>query len=575
METKNCQNCKQDFTIEPDDFSFYGKINVPPPTWCPECRMIRRMSWRNERNWHKRICDATGKPIISSFSKDCPYKVYELNYWRSDEFDAMVYGSDYDFSRDFFTQFNDLLKTVPHPNLIQKNSVDCEYSNYSINCKNCYVVASAVSLEDCCYALGSVTSCKKSLDVHQSNDCESCYEIIDCIKCYELFFGQNCEGCISSYFLYDCRNSSNCIACVGLRNASYFILNKQYTKDAYLEEVKKLNLYTREGLQNIKEKFEELKKSFPRKYAIINKAENCIGDDINNARNCKYCFYARNEVENIKYSFKAFGNTKDGYDAVTAWDSSELFCECVSISGQRVYFSQLIWGGFDIEYSYNCFDCNNIFGCVGLRNKSYCVFNKQYSKEEYKALVASIREQMGTLPYVAKDNTIYKYGEFLPSEFSPYGYNDSLANDYFPLEKAEAANKNFNWQEKEEKNYSITIYKGSVPDEPSDGILSEVIECRDQSLCTHNCSSAFKIVPEELTFYKSHHLPLPEFCPSCRHKKRVELKNPLKLWHRACMCNQTTHAHGNNKCEVEFETSYAPDRPEKIYCEKCYQQEVL
>jgi len=42
-ETKNCQNCKKDFTIEQDDFSFYEKIKVPPPTFCPECRYKRRI----------------------------------------------------------------------------------------------------------------------------------------------------------------------------------------------------------------------------------------------------------------------------------------------------------------------------------------------------------------------------------------------------------------------------------------------------------------------------------------------------------------------------------------------------
>jgi hypothetical protein len=35
-ETKNCQNCKNDFTIESEDFKFYEKIKVPPPTWCPD-----------------------------------------------------------------------------------------------------------------------------------------------------------------------------------------------------------------------------------------------------------------------------------------------------------------------------------------------------------------------------------------------------------------------------------------------------------------------------------------------------------------------------------------------------------
>jgi hypothetical protein len=33
METKICQNCKKNFIIEPDDFGFYEKIKVPPPTF--------------------------------------------------------------------------------------------------------------------------------------------------------------------------------------------------------------------------------------------------------------------------------------------------------------------------------------------------------------------------------------------------------------------------------------------------------------------------------------------------------------------------------------------------------------
>lgn len=32
-ETKICQNCKKDFTIDPEDFKFYEKIKVPSPTF--------------------------------------------------------------------------------------------------------------------------------------------------------------------------------------------------------------------------------------------------------------------------------------------------------------------------------------------------------------------------------------------------------------------------------------------------------------------------------------------------------------------------------------------------------------
>lgn len=47
-ETKTCQNCKQKFSIELEDFDFYKKISVPPPTFCPKCRLQRRLAWLKE-----------------------------------------------------------------------------------------------------------------------------------------------------------------------------------------------------------------------------------------------------------------------------------------------------------------------------------------------------------------------------------------------------------------------------------------------------------------------------------------------------------------------------------------------
>ena len=59
-ETRRCQNCKTDFAIEPEDFAFYEKIKVPPPTFCPECRLIRRSLFRNERVLYRKKDDMSG-----------------------------------------------------------------------------------------------------------------------------------------------------------------------------------------------------------------------------------------------------------------------------------------------------------------------------------------------------------------------------------------------------------------------------------------------------------------------------------------------------------------------------------
>ena len=69
-ETKQCQNCKQDFTIESDDFGFYKKIKVPTPTFCSECRAQRRFMWRNEHTLYKRLCDKCGQSFIALYPQE-------------------------------------------------------------------------------------------------------------------------------------------------------------------------------------------------------------------------------------------------------------------------------------------------------------------------------------------------------------------------------------------------------------------------------------------------------------------------------------------------------------------------
>ena len=98
-ENKVCQNCKKDFIIEPEDFVFYEKIGVPAPTFCPECRMQRRLSFRNQNNLFK-VKDAfTGKEIFSLVPPDSGIKVITQEEWFSDSWNAMDYGVDIDFSK--------------------------------------------------------------------------------------------------------------------------------------------------------------------------------------------------------------------------------------------------------------------------------------------------------------------------------------------------------------------------------------------------------------------------------------------------------------------------------------------
>jgi len=585
-KTKTCQNCKSKFTIEPEDFEFYKKIDVPEPTFCPECRMQRRMVWRNERNLYKRKCDFSNKDIISIYHKDSPIKSYEQKIWWSDKWDPMEYGMEYDFNKPFFTQMRELMEQVPWPALTNTDAVNSDYCNFCEHVKDCYLVFGAHQNENLMYARGTYL-CKDSMELHNVDKNELCYQNIDTQDCYKVFFSQNVIGCNSSAFLYDCRNCQDCFGCVGLRNKKYHIFNKPYSKGEYQKEIKKYQLNSYQDLLEIQEKFNKFKLEFPNKYANLYKTSNVIGDNVNNAKNCYSCFDLRDGIEDCKYASFGGAGLKDVYD-MYGGGKGELMYEGVNvgISSSRELFAVSSFSCRQAEYVLNCHSGSNLFGCVGLRHKKYCILNKQYTKEEYEELVPKIKKHMDQMPYLDKKKRVYKYGEYFPIELGPFAYNETLASEHFPLIKEQALAEKYSWFDKSGSEYEPNIKAKDLPDDikdVDDGILNQVIECGHIDNCFG--SGVFRIIPKELKFYQRHNLSLPRLCPDCRHQERVGMKNPMKLWKRQCQCagekssnklykNTIEHSHKNKPCPNTFQTTYAPERKEIVYCEKCYLKEV-
>jgi hypothetical protein len=437
QEQRNCQNCKQNFEITLEDFAFYEKIKVPPPTWCPECRVKRRLQWRNERTLWKREANNSGKTVVSMIPPG-PHKVYEYDYWISDNWDGTDYGKEIDFSRPFLEQVGELAKEVPWCDLLNVGSVNSQYCHDTLELKNGYLSFDSGYGEHLYYVTGT----------HHSN------------YCFDL---TSCTYCERSAHNFDCHNSYNIFYSSGCRNCN------------------------------------------------------------------------------------------------------------------EVFFSK------------DCVGCSNCFGCVGLRSKQYCILNKQYTKEEYESMIPKIIAHMNAMPYKDSRGRLYSYGEFLPPELSPFSYNESIAREYFPLSKEEVIEQGFLWRDPEEKNHHITLKNIYIPDsirDANDSILKESIECAHKGQCNEQCTIGFKIIPQELTFYKESNIALPRLCPNCRHGERLEERNLFRFYKRKCQCagknsdngtyaNQAVHFHNSSPCPNEFETSYAPDRTEIVYCEQCYQTEIV
>lgn len=238
QEIKICQNCKQNFTIETEDFVFYDKIKVPSPTWCPECRMVRRFIWRNERSLYKRQCGLCNKNILSIYSSDKPFSIFCPDCWWSDKWNSIDYRKDYDFSKPFFMQFYELIKIVPNLSLWGFNNVNSEYGNYIAYCKDIYLSQSAIKSENIYYSY-LIDKSKDCFDCYRANESEICYENINGAKNYNSIFIINSRQCMNSEFLFDCNNCQECFMSSNLRNKRFYIRNKAYSKEEYFEELKK------------------------------------------------------------------------------------------------------------------------------------------------------------------------------------------------------------------------------------------------------------------------------------------------------------------------------------------------
>ncbi len=558
-----CEQCKKEFQITAKDQEFYKKMNVPEPRRCPACRREHLFIWRNQRNLYSRKCDKTGKQIISVFSQNSPYVVYDRDYWWSDEWDPIEYGQEFDFSKKFAEQYDALLHRVPMVAIFNGNCENSQYCNHVGEMKDCYLVFASWASQKTLYS-DQVWGEDTCVDMLETASCTGCYEMIQSTNCFNTKYSMNVERCNDSWFLFDCKDCTDCIGCTNLRNKQYCIFNVQYSPEEYEKKKAALNLNTRSGIEGAQKKFNEMKKNAIHRFANLIKCEDSTGDNLLGAKNSHDCFVLRENIVDCAYCINGGSTLIDVYDGygVGAQMERGYYCVDSGVQGGDLIFGIVVWGCQYAYYNYNCHACFEIIGCTGLRNKKYCILNKQYSKEEYEILKPKIIEYM---------RQTGEWGHPLPPSVSPFGHNETLAHEYVSRTKEECIALGFKWQDTLPGTFGKETKKpDEIPEtinEVPDTITGEVLACSD-------CKKNYRIIAAELAFYRSKKLPIPLLCPQCRYDARRALRNPHQLWYRQCMCVLGSHGHAM-QCTNNFETSYSPEREEKVFCTECYQKEVL
>ena len=544
--------------IYPEDFTLYDKLKVSSPTFCPECRLRRRLAFRNERTLYKRQCDMCGENVISAYSPKNRYTVYCPKCWYSDKWDANSYGRNYDFSRNFFEQFLDLDKAIPHIALFQKNNVNSAWVNYETDDKNCYLNVGGHFNQDCAFNQYALKS-RDSLDNFWLIQGEFCYENILCENAYKNVGSILCFECQDTWFSFDCRNCSNVIGCSGLRYKKHHIFNIPVSKEEYEKFVFENLNGSRKKFAEVKKKSEDSWKKFPQRALFIERCVNCTGNVIKDSRNCREV-YNTEKSDNVAYMFFDL-DMKDSADVTSVWNGELMYEVIAGVTAlSRVLCSwQVIDHSSDINYSGVMVNSNNCFGCSNMRKGEYSILNKKYSPEEYKSLVEKIKKQMDDTPFTDKKGRVYKYGEFFPYEVSPFSYSETVANEYFPLNEKDIEKEGFRSEDHSvDINYDVEVV---IPPDSiggvDDSILNKAIKCEVTG-------KLFRITKSELDFYKRFNFPVPAKSPFARHRDRLRfISEHMKLLDRIC-----------GRCSLPVKSVYKEKEFPIVYCEKCYQQEV-
>jgi hypothetical protein len=559
---KTCRNpwCRASFEVTEDDLRFYEKVSpafngkkelIPPPTLCPPCRSQRRYAYRNERSLYRRSSSASGQSIIALYAPEKPFPAYESQEWYGDRWDPRAFGRPFDFSRTFAEQYRDLQRVVPRLALASINNENSEYVNQVWYSKNCYLCTDVGFCEDALYCYATYHA-KNVTDCAHTRECELSYELTDSVHCYDCVSLLDCKDCHDAYFSVDCSQCSNIAFSWNLRGKQYCIFNEQVSKEEWEKKLKALRSGSAAAWTEHSRTFHEI---LPRAIRRVNhniQCEDCTGDYLLHSRRCFHCFDG-DQSEDLKYCCRMDERVKTAMDIDQSSDL-EVGYDCLSVAGRSILFTTASWSPTNSNLI--CCDLvvtsSDCFGCVGMKNGEYCILNKQYSKEEYEQLVPRIIGHM---------RQAGEWGEFFAPEHSPFAYNESMSQEYFPLTKKEVEKRGWQWHEGKEEMPKVSkiIHAATLPDAITD-VPDDILNC---AISCEATKRPFRIVKQELEFYRRMALPLPRFHPDERHRRRITLRNPRKLWKRPCM-----------RCGKEMRTTYSPDRPEIVYCEECYLKEV-
>ncbi len=454
-------------------------------------------------SWHPYILNKTDN-LISRFPKSERIKIIDKDSFNESRDDLTKKWIEYNFEKDFFGNFSFILSNTPIASIFHyKDNLNSDYTDIAVDSKNAYLSSCVVLYsQNVCYSFMVRGECIYIFNsLYVSENSENVYFSRWVIKSYKIFYSSYITNSNNIWFSSNLIWCSECISCSNLINQKYCINNKKLSKQNYLKE---------------KDKILKNKRDFLNKYINTDKiwknywSENISWNYVINSENVENGNYVSwtQDAKNIMFIWAKSLN-KNFYDVFIAWWSWRYDNYWVQNTwgSDLVFCSACIWYSMNIFYSYFLDGCSYCIWCVWLKNKSYCILNKQYSKEEWEIMADKIFNQM---------NIDWILWDFFPWDLNPFYFNDTVAWLIWWFLKEEVEKEGYMWRKEEIKidipEWSVIVKSSELNDFQyynknwewtiNPEIMKKVIVDEKWNY--------YRIVKMEYDFLVKHWLPLPE-----------------------------------------------------------------
>lgn len=591
-----CVYCSEQYPLYDLEKQQYDKQWFIYSDHCALCNFKLLNTYLNDKHLYSRKDSQTGKNIISLYSEAYKWKVIDAHAYKKLISDDIWLKFGKETSDNMFWDFISLMELFPKPSrLIYPQMENAEYASHAGRGKNFYLSYCVFTeCEDIYYSQTILDYSKNVISSYSVSWGQYIYNSCVIIKSFNIMHSYNCVNSSNIYFSHDMNNCKECIFSCNQVNQSYIIFNKQYEEVNYEKNKKEIldQLKDSKSFDFLVQKYSDfLNQNYISESVNTNNCEGVNGEKTFFSKNSVNTFGC-NSVENTINCGVWWDGINDScinvINAIETWWDVDTIIWTVTVwmSTSNIFYSYAIVEACShIYYSIDLETCEECLFCIWLKSKKYCILNKQYSKWEYFERKEKIINQLQA------ENKWWKSLDFWMLWFP---YNDTLAYDYFWIQKIihkdwtkKIIDKNAKWivtllgtdfitdaildlwgKEKINITWRTCNKEINIPDnfetihaselisidEVGEDILNKVIICEESG-------RPFRIMPDELKFYKKHWLALPRIHHELRMEKHLNNRSHWELYVDSC-----------DKCDSQMLTVYKSKPKFKVYCPDCYKK---